>query len=379
MTRVLILIFILCFLVSCRENHKQEVLKVTSNIEAAKDLEGLWLVTRKGTAYEKGKIYGCLLKEDISLHLRSWDSVVKAGLNLSSKEVFAIVSEKTQFLEAIRKYSPELMEELHGMADGAGVDREDLLCYNLAEEIVNYFSNGYESCTNIGVIAGSENLIGYNQDLPHFLHGNKTPVILQDNDQYIFAFPGSIGMSGMTKDLAVTVNSLPMLNMNTGGLPLSFMVRKLLTFKNGFEAKEYLLNTPLAIPQNFLIVDRRNLYNLEVSANEITEYFSSPSRKIVYHTNHPLVNSDYRQEVSTNHTCERFSYLENYFMNYPHEKQLSAETIKKVMSVQSTANIYNEETYIRFIGTFPHNTNEPPQLEVNNPKMGEVFTPLTFE
>lgn len=379
MTRVLILAFILCFLVSCRENQKEELPKVTSKINTAEDLGGLWLVTRKGTAYERGEIYGSFLKEDISLHLRTWNSVLKEGLNLSSKEVFAIITEKTQFLEAIRKYTPELMEELNGMADGAGVDREDLLCFNLAEEIVNYFSNGYESCTNIGVIAGTENLIGYNQDLPLFLHGNNTPVILQDNDQYIFAFPGSIGMSGMTKHLAVTVNSLPMLNMNTGGLPLSFMIRKLLTFKNGMEAKEYLLNTPLAIPQNFLIVDHRNLYNLEVSANQITEYFSSPSEKIVYHTNHPLINSDYRQEIAKNHLCERFSYLENYFKIFSSEQQLSADTIKKVMSVQSTANIYNEETYIRFIGTFPHDNNEPPQLEVNNPKMGEAFTTLTFE
>lgn len=380
MTRILILISFLGFLGSCREANPSETLlnKISEN-NTLDDSAELRLVKRKGTAYEKGKIYGTALREDISLHLIIWDSVVREGLELSFKEVFNIISEKTQFLEAIRKYTPELMEELNGMADGAGVDREDLLCFNLAEEIINYFSNGYESCTNVGIITDSENFIAYNQDLPLFLHGNNIPVILHDDYSYIFTFPGSIGMSGMSKDLAVTVNSLPMLNMNKSGLPLTFMVRKLLTFNSIEQAKKYLLQTPLAIPQNFLLVDRIKMYNLEISANELAEYSIPESEKIVYHTNHPLINRDYRERVATDYLCERFVYLENYFKDFKNDREITSCTIKEIMSVQAPANIYNSETYIRFVGRFPHDPNELPELEINNPKKGEEYTKLTFE
>lgn len=378
--KALITLFLVCIFGSCnnketKNNQTSESYQVTRTEESA----GLKLIERKGSAYEKGQIYGAALKEDISLHLAIWDSVVKEGVNLSQEQVYQIISEKTEFLKAINKYTPELLEEIHGIADGAEVDRRALLSYNMAEEIMNYFQNGYESCTNVGVINEDANLIAYNQDLPQFLHGNNTPVVLNDENKYIFAFPGSIGTSGMTKDFAVTCNSLSMLNMNKSGLPLSFMVRKLLTLSSLEEANSYLKNTPLAIPQNLLLVDRNQIINLEISANQVSEYSNPKSSRFLYHTNHPLVNSDYRLGGTRETVCERFNYLDKTFTGFSADEDFSFNSLDNVMSSQNPANINSADTYLRFIGRFPHNKEEPPYLEVINPQKGKEPLVLTVE
>jgi isopenicillin-N N-acyltransferase-like protein len=375
----LITLFLICVFGSC--NTKETKNSQTSDSYQAtltEESAGLKLIGRKGTAYEKGKIYGAALKEDISLHLAIWDSVVKEGVNLSQEQIYQIISEKTEFIEAINKYTPELLEEIHGIADGAEVDRKALLCYNMAEEIMNYFQNGYESCTNVGVINEHENLIAYNQDLPQFLHGNNIPTVLNDENKFIFAFPGSIGTSGMTKDFAVTCNSLSMLNMNKGGLPLSFMVRKLLTFSSLREAIIYIKNTPLAIPQNLLLVDRNQVINLEASANQVLEYSNPKSSRFLYHTNHPLVNTDYRQGGAEEIVCERFNHLDSVFTGFSAGEDFPFRLLDDVMSSQHPANIYSADTYFRFIGRFPHNKTKLPYLEVINPQKDKEPLVLTF-
>ena len=183
----------------------------------------------------------------------------------------------------------------------------------------------------------------------------------------------------MTKDFAVSCNSLSMLNMNKRGLPLSFMIRKLLTFSNLPEAASYLKTTPLAIPQNLLLVDRNQIVNLEISANQVSEYSNPKSTRFLYHTNHPLVNSDYRLGGTRETICERFNYLDNIFIGFSADEDFSFSSLNKVMSSQNPANIKSADTYFRFIGRFPQNEKELPYLEVFNPLKGTEPLVLTFE
>ncbi len=377
MNKTLLLLFVAIVFGSCDSNKSIQRQAPPQNIQS-ENPHYLKLIERKGTAYEKGYQYGVQMKEDIALQLAVWDSVVKEGVNLSQEEIYRLIAEQTGFLEAINRYTPDLLEEINGIADGAEVDRKALLCFNLAEEVMNYFQNGYESCTNAGVKNEDENLIAYNQDLPAFLHGNNTPIILNDEHTFLFAFPGSIGTSGMTKDFAVTCNSLPMLHMNKRGLPLSFMVRKLLTFPSIEKAKDFLQETPLAIPQNLMMVDRNQIVNLEISANQLVEHQNPTSDRFLYHTNHPLVNTDFRQGVERETVCERFNHLDSLFTSFPEAEHFPPSLLEKAMSTQAPANINSKDTYFRFIGRYPQNKNFPPSMVVYNPQKGKKPLVLTF-
>lgn len=380
--KTFILLFLLCITGSCGKKstkNSKALSPYQSGTTSAEETAGLKVLGRKGTSYEKGKVYGGALKDEISVGLATWDSLVMDATNLSQEKLYQLIAEKTEFIEAIKQFTPELLEEMNGIADGAGVDRKALLCYNLGEEIMNYFRNGYESCTNVSVINKQDKLIAYNQDLPQFLHGNKTPIVLHDGNTYIFAFPGSTGISGMSQNFAVTCNSIPMLNMNKRGLPLSFMLRKLLTFSTLEEATEYLKKTPLAIPQNLLLVDRNQVVNLEISANQISEYANPKSKRFLYHTNHPLANTDFKAKEKMIPNCERFNYLDSLFTGLPAGEEVSVLSLKKIMSSKAPANIHNSNTYLKFIGKYPHNRSAPPYLVVVNPKKNKESLILTFE
>ena len=61
--------------------------------------------------------------------------------------------------EAARRHLPQCVEELEGMAEGAGVDMAALLVLNCGEEL----SVG-ERCTSVAVTNGTETVLAHNED-----------------------------------------------------------------------------------------------------------------------------------------------------------------------------------------------------------------------
>ena len=315
------------------------------------------------TPYDNGQKHGTLLKEEVRFQIKNWEEGITAHLNIDRDSIRKIVYEHTGFLSAIKQHTPELLNEINGIADGAGLDRELVLYFNLGEEIFNFCTSNFESCSNIAFQEDHGAVLAYNQDLPDFLHGENRPIILDHKTHYVFTMPGSIALSGASQHLAVSCNSLPMLNMNTQGLPLPFYIRKLLQVQSLRDAQQYIERTPMAIAQNLMLVSHTGIRNAEISKNQI-KWMSSDTLGYYYHTNFPIENTDYKQSDYLRKDCDRYNFFATAGL------KSNSDNITSVLEELCAMHpIKNRETYLRFIATYKSNTK--PSIKFINPNSQE--------
>ena len=336
----------------------------------APNSDGYFLLEQNQSPYENGYAHGSALKDQVHQQVASWQIHMQQELGLSTDSIFAIINEHTGFTSTIETHAPELLEELRGIADGAGLDRRLVLAYNLGEEIYNFVNRPTERCSNLAVADSSQNLLFYNQDLPPFLHGDNTPVVLKHLDYYVFAMPGTIGISGASRAMAVSLNSLPMLKMNSAGLPLSFTIRKLLELDSITEARDFLHQTPSAIPQNIMLVSADEIVGFEISKNQVTEYTAYP---FLYHTNFPIHNTDYKMEGYQAPACARYARIDSVVHD-----PTQTHTSRTLTQVFDEYPLHNLETYLRFTATYPKDPKQPPTLAFINPKRDQVSISLVL-
>ena len=360
--------------ISCNEPSE----RTNADASIGKSDNTIHFVEISGSFFQKGKTYGIATKLDIQGQLKIWEALCRKEINLSLDEVYDFIKSETGFLNAIDIYAPQLLEEVKGMAKGANVSYQHLITLNLAEEIMVFFSGGYESCTNIALETEEANLLAFNLDLPDFLMQYR-PVVLKDKELFIYAFPGIIATGGINRHFAVTTNSLSNLMMDTTGLPLPFMIRKLLGFNNEADAIQFLKNTPLAAPQNIMIVGKKAIYDFECSANQKVKYQNSSHPHLLYHTNHPLINTDINTAVEIEPAlCERFTYLDSLYSN-PNLSNMSLNKIslKQAISHQKS-NIRYEGNYFSYLATFLKHEDSLPKVEILIPKLNSKMKHLKF-
>src|SRR6266536_299523 len=92
------------------------------------------IVECRGGGRERGRAHGEALRAQIGALLERWDADVAARLQRPPAELVAALVGTTGFVAAIRRHTPDLMEEVHGIAEGAGVGFERVLALNLMDE-----------------------------------------------------------------------------------------------------------------------------------------------------------------------------------------------------------------------------------------------------
>lgn len=356
MNPYLLAVFI-CLLYACSPTPAEQAPSSISRIQQA------------GTPYERGVLHGTSIKTEVVAQVQTWEAAMQEHLKLDLDSMYAIVTQHTSFMEAINREAKELLDEVNGIADGAGLDRKLLLCYNLGEEIYSYCTANFEQCSNIAISGKTRNTMAYNQDLPLFLHGQKKPVLLEFESHVVFSMPGSIGLSGASTDFVVSCNSLPMLKMNRSGLPLSFCLRKLLEKQSLEEAIRFLEDTPLAIPQNLMIANPDTILNLECSNAGLVGLSLGPTKAVI-HTNHPIKNTDLKRAMDPSFVCPRYHYLDSIQLVLPEVD----EAVHKIYLTQvcNQFPILNHETFLRFTAQYP--TSGAVEILFVNPASGEEIT-----
>lgn len=354
-----------CLWLSCSPRNEPSTVQI---------YEDYILVAHSTDNYANGYLHGQKLKDIIKDQIGSWQQNMSQELGLSQAAMEDIVYDKTNFIRAIDQYAPDLLEEIYGIADGAGLDRKLVLCYNLGEEIYNYQNQPTERCSNLAVKSKEQNMLVYNQDLPFFLHGINKPVVLRRPNELVFTLPGMLALSGVSKTVAVSCNALPMLKMNKAGLPLSFAIRQLLSQASLKDGQNYLENTPLAIPQNFLLAAPEGIIGLEVSEN-VVESYSTDATKYLYHTNFPVLNQDYKYAAYQAPSCQRYQAIENFLND---RNEINDLATNRLESLFDKPPLHNDETYLRFIVSFPTKAQAFPTIQLINPKRNNTTIAITF-
>lgn len=271
--------------------------------DAATATNRLKIVELSGSAYQRGRTHGEQLRNDIQSLVRLWKADLQRNYGAEADKFIAEFLNATDFRSAIRKWAPDLLEEVRGIAEGAELPFETIFCFQLADEVwVNGREIGQgiskERCSVFGVAGNGNNpaIIAQNLDLEGFRNGFQTVLHIKGQglpEQYILTFAGYLGGNGVS-DCSIGIGSNAMFELRhaRNGLPVAFIIRKVLEQTNAAEALAILKKVPHATGQNYILGAGDDVYDFECSPRKIVRFKPTPDGKLVYHTNHRIVNDD---------------------------------------------------------------------------------------
>jgi isopenicillin-N N-acyltransferase-like protein len=258
------------------------------------------VVFQGGTPYERGLSHGRALRADILELVGRWSNGIQSDFGITAAEFTRRFLERTAYVEAVRRWTPHLAEEVRGIADGAGVPYETMLVYQFGDEMWTEGDDLAKHCTSIGVDrrGGEPTYVAQNMDIEEFYAGFVVIAEIHGDglDQLVLTYPGHIGLNGVNRaGIAVACNTIQHLSGSREGLPQAFVVRGILEQPTFADAEAFLRSIRHASGQNYLIGDSEHAVNFEVSASKV---IAVPPQLTgcVYHTNYPLANDDYRKE-----------------------------------------------------------------------------------
>ncbi len=257
-------------------------------------------VELEGTGYERGLQHGRALRSEIATAIRRWKEGLAAQRRLNPDAIIDAFLRETDFLPAIRRWTPDLLAEVRGIAEGSGQRFETLLAYQCVDELWNYLDEkDAHHCSGIGVARRGEQpaLVSQNMDLEIFRHGSQTLLHLrpsaEEPEQFVLTCAGLIALNGLNQaSIAVCVNTLMQLNASRDGLPVAFVIRGLLARTSEESVLAFLTRVKHASGQNYLLGIGDKVFDFEASPSRVVRFQPVAGGSPVFHTNHPLANRD---------------------------------------------------------------------------------------
>lgn len=261
-----------------------------------------------GTPYNRGLTHGKELKAEFHAAVRAWKADLQRQLKKDPDEFIKQFIAKTDFTPAIKKWTPDILEEIRGLANGAGIDQATVFAYQFVDEVWVYAaSTSAEHCTGVGFgrKGGQATHIAQNMDLETFRDGTQVVLHIKypdsDLECLVLSCAGMIGLNGMNnKRIGVCCNTLSQLGHCPDGLPVNCVIRGVLMQKSEKDAVDFLKRVKHAAGQNYILGGPDNVVDLECSAGGASEFKPERGDNVVYHTNHPLASKDFnaRYEAS---------------------------------------------------------------------------------
>ena len=306
----------------------------------------LRVVELSGSPREIGRGHGEEMRHLIREGIERWEEHLESSAGMRARDYLQNLLVHTNFIPAIEKNSPGLLEEVRGIGEGAGVDFDAIYAYQLMDEewwfrvdTLGADINPAVGCSAVAVRPAGERrtLLAQNMDLPDHYDGTQVVLHLKQDgastpvEIFVFTPAGLIGTTGMNSNgVGICVNSLRMLGHSPTGLPVAFMMRHALENTSLSDAVEYIRRVPHASGQNYLIADTGGAIDLECSANEVAEYRARGS--LLLHTNHPLVNTDVIPRGATSRSRGSNSRKRLELLETSLKKEATVADIKHVLS-----------------------------------------------
>ncbi|TYA57327.1 C45 family autoproteolytic acyltransferase/hydolase [Formosa maritima] len=316
----------------------------------------LKMISLSGTGYELGLQHGEKLKNEIADIVNAWKKNTSTALGKDADIVLKDFFEYAAFDDAIKKWTPELYEEVKGISDGSEQNFNDIFVLNLLDEFWVYIDNLYNHhCSSLGVPArnGNPGYISQNMDLENYTDGFQVLMRLNKTDnspeQLILTHPGLIALNGLNQDgIGVCVNTLMQLKASSTGLPVAFVVRRIINSTDKEDLLSFIQTVNHASGQNYIIGVKGEVYDFEASANKVVRYNPLNENGSLYHTNHPIVNNDLKSwhkqfspsldeklKPTNSNSYLRFSAVETRLAN---KNEVSEEQIKEALRSKDDAN-----------------------------------------
>ena len=277
---------------------------------ASKEEKVMPVLHLNGTPRERGRIHGETLRSWIKELVSIWKDELHRQTRVNPDDYLMEFLEKTNFTKAIQLWTPDLLEEVEGIAEGAEIDTKTMLAYQFVDEEWWYSAYDYrpksipvpadvEHCSALAAF-GQKDLPTYvaqNLDLPAFTDGFQALLHIKYKDSLleclVFTYAGLISACGMNNHgIGQVVNALLQLDHRADGLPVAFVNRGILERTTHDAAVKFLHEIRHASGQNYIIGGKRKASAHECSANKVSRFEPYEGATRLYHTNHPLTNDD---------------------------------------------------------------------------------------
>jgi isopenicillin-N N-acyltransferase-like protein len=254
-----------------------------------------------GTPYERGLAHGTTLKPEIARHVQSWKRSVAEAAKADADATLARFLSRTRFKEAAEKWTPELLDEIRGIADGSGQPYDTIFALQLLDELWVFLETpGPDHCSIVAMPArGTEpGFIAQNFDLEPFRDGTQAVLHIaahgETPEELVFTAAGMVALNGVNdRSVAVAVNTLAQLSTSSEGLPVAFVIRGLLARRSAAEAIRFLKQVKHASGQSYVIGSPEGISAFEASAGGVSEVRTGAGA--FCHTNHPVASRDLRK------------------------------------------------------------------------------------
>jgi predicted choloylglycine hydrolase len=256
-----------------------------------------------GTPFQIGEQHGCTLRKEIGELVVLWKTQLQKQFEQDPGHLIKRFLNETDFVSAIERHTPNLLDEVHGIAHGSNQSFETMLAFQFMDEIwlhggdagASFPSLLSEKCTCVGSSHSRGTVIAQNMDLEAFRDGYQIVLrlkLLLSNEswteQLVLSQPGFIGLTGLNDyGVALVVNALPQLQYDKKGLPVAFVVRGILQQQSVTRASAFIREVPHASGQNYILGSSDSeLVQLEACSTVVVSVpFEGCS---LVHTNHPL-------------------------------------------------------------------------------------------
>ncbi len=267
--------------------------------------QGLPRIRVAGTSYERGLQYGTQARDRVRLSVHAYRRVFAhyAGWDWDT-----VRRQAAGFEAPIAAFGPAYLDEMRGIADGAGLDLADVLAINVRTEVM-YAAKARQAplaartlpaeCSAFAVAPGPARpgaaLIGQNWDW--LRHSAQTLVVLEarqaDGPDFVTVVEaGLLAKAGLNAaGLGLVTNALVTeADAGAPGLPYHVLLRAILDCATVTEALQVLQAGPRSSSANYLIAHASGAaLDVEAAPGDFTRLYPLlPDHGVLLHTNHFL-------------------------------------------------------------------------------------------
>ena len=253
----------------------------------------------EGDPRQRGRSYGEQAAERVHRSIEAYREVFRsyAGWDWDT-----VTDHARGYADPIERFDPVYMEEIRGIAAGAGVDEADVLAINVRTEVM-FAAKARDAERRVGECSAfavtparstdGHTLIGQNWDW--LLHSAGTVVVLEarqpDRPDYVTVVEaGLLAKTGMNSSgIGLVTNALVSADdRGEPGVPYHVALRAILDAETISDAYAALQRAPRSSSANYLIAHRDGLaVNIEGAPGDFSALFLTfPDEGLLLHTNH---------------------------------------------------------------------------------------------
>ncbi|MDR0840500.1 MAG: C45 family peptidase [Christensenellaceae bacterium] len=247
-------------------------------------------IIASGTPFEIGLAHGTQAREEVLVSLHTYKTLFNHYGGLTWEEA---ICRAKKFEAAIAAFDADFIEEMRGVAEGAGVKYEDILTLNVRSEILFAAPPAPEGCTAVAICpertAEHHMLHGQTWDWIPFQEPAMCVIkIIQRGKPNILMLTegGIIGKIGLNScGMGVTLNAMSVPGSAAGGIPLHILLRAILNATGYVDAMKKCIKGHCACAANIMLSLRDGeALDLELVPGDYDVFYAEEGYMV--HTNH---------------------------------------------------------------------------------------------